>query len=42
MTFDQWCAQYDVTLAERVRLVRYLAILRYEATLVALASKENR
>lgn len=35
-TFDEFCADYNLSTEERTALVRRLALLRYEKTLQAL------
>jgi len=37
MTFDELFAEHRLTPDERAALVRYLALLRYEATIKALS-----
>lgn len=38
MTFDEFFAFHNLTTEERAELVRYLALLRYEATIKALSA----
>lgn len=38
MTFDELFAEHTLTEKERGELVRFLALLRYEATIRALAN----
>lgn len=41
MTFDELFAEHRLSTEERSALVRFLAILRYEATLRALAGSAD-
>ena len=41
MTFDELFTEHTLTLEERAQLVRFLALLRYEATMKVLAEPSH-